>query len=137
MQNSNKHKYGEFIMMLFVFVMAYFTIPIYFGLDTLNLPFRIAVIFIGTLYAILLFSKSARNFWDKYFINGNALEKIKNYHTRICIAILMLSSFITFILGLRGENITQTVPWWFGVLYGWSGLVIVYKIYKIEYEDKK
>lgn len=66
----------------------------------------------------------------------NIIEKIKDWHIRVCIAILMLFSLFMFVLGLTFEDTVQSIPWWFAFLYGWSGLAIAFKLSKIWYKDK-
>jgi hypothetical protein len=60
-------------------------------------------------------------------------EVVKDWHIRICIAILILASFATFGLG----NSTQFIPSWFAYLYGWSGLTVAIKLSSIWYKDKQ
>ncbi|MBU0649170.1 hypothetical protein KJ969_03700 [Patescibacteria group bacterium] len=65
------------------------------------------------------------------------IEKIKDWHIRICIAVLILISLFMFVSGLRFEDTMQSIPWWFALLYGWSGLVTALKLGSIWYKDKK
>jgi hypothetical protein len=67
----------------------------------------------------------------------DAVEKIKDYHVRICIGILMLLSLFMFGSGLTFSTIIWPMPWWASLLYGWSGLVVAFKLSDIWYKDKK
>lgn len=63
------------------------------------------------------------------------IKQINDYHIRICIAILMLISLFMFCSGFIPGGTTQYIPWWFALLYGWSGLVVAYKLGKFWYKD--
>lgn len=52
------------------------------------------------------------------------IETIKDWNLRVCLATLLLLSLFMFVLGLRLEDTTQFIPWWFALVYGWSGLVV-------------
>lgn len=135
MRGSNK--YGELIFMLFVFIMAFLAVAIFFNFGIFGLLLKIVIILTGILCSALILSKNVRNFWDKFFINSNILEKIKDWHIRICILILMLISLMIFASGFTFNDTMQSIPCWFALLYGWSGLVVTFKLSDILYKDKK
>lgn len=63
------------------------------------------------------------------------IEVIKDWHIRVCIAILMLCSLATVALGLALQEFTQSIPWWVLFLYGWSGLAVALKFQNIYYKE--
>lgn len=65
------------------------------------------------------------------------IKTIKDWHIKICIAILILPSLFMFILGLTFEDSMQFIPWWLALLYGWSGLAVAFKLGDLLYKDKK
>jgi hypothetical protein len=65
------------------------------------------------------------------------VEKIKDYHIRICIAVLILPSLFMFASGFTSKITTWPIPWWFALLYGWSGLAVSLKLSEIWYKDKE
>jgi len=70
-------------------------------------------------------------------MKNDIIEKIKDYHLRICLAIIFLFSSFIFVLGLRFEDTNQFIPWWFALLYGWSGLTVAFNFSSILYKSKK
>lgn len=65
------------------------------------------------------------------------LEKIKILHLKVCLAMLGLLSFFMFVGGLTFENTVQSIPWWFALLYGWSGLIVSVRFGRAFYGDTK
>lgn len=63
------------------------------------------------------------------------VEIIKDWHLRICLAVVVFFSLFIFVLGLRFEDTTQFIPWEFALLYGWSSLVVALKLGSILYKD--
>ena len=60
------------------------------------------------------------------------LKKIQDYYIRISIAILMLGSIFVCLSSLNKDI---SFPWWFNLIYGWSGLVVSFKLGDFWYKD--
>lgn len=65
------------------------------------------------------------------------MDKIKLFHLKICLTWTILVSVFVFVLGLRLENALQSIPWWFSLTFGWSTMVVSFKLGKILYGDNK
>jgi hypothetical protein len=65
----------------------------------------------------------------------NIIDKAKDWHIRICIAVLLLPSIFMFFAGLRFEDSIQNIPWWYALAYGWSGLAVALKLSEIWYKE--
>jgi hypothetical protein len=66
----------------------------------------------------------------------DTIEKIKNFHANICVVILLFISLFVLVSGLNFKDTVLTVPWWFSLLYGWSGIIVALKITNILHEKK-
>lgn len=62
------------------------------------------------------------------------IEKIKDFHFRICLAILSLSSIFIFIAGIAQPETCQKIPALAYLLIGWAGLVVSVKMSEIIYK---
>lgn len=41
-----------------------------------------------------------------------------------------------FVSGLRLEQTIWPIDWWFALIYGWSGLVVAFKLQNILYKEQ-
>ena len=67
-------------------------------------------------------------------MKNTIIEKIKDFHFRICLAILSLSSIFIFIAGITQPEPCQQIPVLVYLLVGWSGLVVSVKMSGILYK---
>lgn len=128
MKKSNK--YGELLMLYFILMLGFVSLTI-IDFGTIGSILKLLMILITILISVLTISNKADSCWKKVFIDGNIIKKIKDYHFKFCVAILTLFSIFVFMSGLTLTNTTQTVYWWFLILYGWSGLTVSLKLNKI------
>lgn len=68
-------------------------------------------------------------------MQSNIIKKFDHWHTGICSAILILISLFMFVSGLRFEQTIWPIDWWLALIYGWSGLVVAFKLQNILYKD--
>jgi hypothetical protein len=57
----------------------------------------------------------------------NLEERILAYHLTFCMGVLVLFSLYYFVAGFALEERFGN-PWWFNMLFGWSGLVVGLKL---------
>jgi len=65
----------------------------------------------------------------------NIIEKIKDYHVRFCIAAQMLISLFMLASSIGFKTTIWPIAWWFGLIYGWSGLVVAFKLSEVWNKD--
>lgn len=134
MEKSNK--YGELFILYFVLILGLISMTI-IDFGVIGLILKLIMILITILVSVITISNRADENWKKIFIDGNIMKKIKDYHVKICIAILIIPSLFMLVAGLTFKDLpSQTISWWFALLYGWSGLVVSLKLGKVLYKDR-